>query len=311
MSASSFVNRALSRTAGVEIRRVGNSTPASKTKSRSGDRSKPAKKSSENQRSLGSRSITAPLPVPLIPPGGAKASNFFDDYPKFFGTSRTTPQRIRLNLRYEAIFGQNRDLFDGARVLDIASHDGRWSFAALQTGAAEVIGIEARPDLVENANATFAHYDVAPDRYRFITGDLFEAFEQEAFDVDVVLCLGFMYHTLRYNELLSHIANCRPKALIVDSRIIVSDDSLVFVRTEPAADQRNAVTDRYSRGDRVLTGRPSATAIATMVGAYGFDVERQSDWAALLRDNEIDDSIAVYQKGQRVTLRCRSRSATE
>ena len=57
---------------------------------------------------------------------------FFDAYPRFFETSQTSTQPWRLNLRHEAIFGDNAAAFPGARVLDIASHDGRWSLAALQ-----------------------------------------------------------------------------------------------------------------------------------------------------------------------------------
>ena len=49
-----------------------------------------------------------------------------------------------MNERYEALFASNRDIFDGARVLDLATHDGRYSFAALKTGAAHVTGVEVR-----------------------------------------------------------------------------------------------------------------------------------------------------------------------
>jgi len=245
--------------------------------------------------------------VASIPRGEAVATNFFDDYDRFFTTSQTTPQRIRLNLRYEAIFGQNRDLFDGARVLDIASHDGRWSLAALKSGASEVIGIEARQDLVSHANDSFAHYGIEAQRYRFIAGDIYQVMDDEAFDVDVVLCLGFMYHTLRYNELMSHIARCRPRSLLIDGRVIVTDEPVVLLRTEPVDKEWNAVADRYSWGDRVLSGRPSMTAIETMVNAYGFDVERRCDWTSLLRDNQVDESVDEYADGQRVTLRCAGR----
>src|SRR4249919_1385884 len=95
-----------------------------------------------------------PRPPPLqarSAPGSRKASMFFDDYPRFAETSRTAASMDRLNLRYEAIFAENRDILDGARVLDIASHDGRWSLAALATGARSVVGVEARPGLVANA----------------------------------------------------------------------------------------------------------------------------------------------------------------
>ena len=69
----------------------------------------------------------------------------FDEFPRFYETSETFAYPNRLNLRHEAIFGENKEVFEGQRVLDIASHDGRWSFAALKAGATSVVGIEGRP----------------------------------------------------------------------------------------------------------------------------------------------------------------------
>src|SRR5205814_1234121 len=115
-------------------------------------------------------------------PGSRVASMFFDRYSRFYETSQTTPYRGRLNLRYEAIFAENRDVFDGATVLDIASHDGRFSLAALACGAKSVIGIEARPDLVEHATDTLAAYGWGPDRCSFLTGDVFDVFAKREFD---------------------------------------------------------------------------------------------------------------------------------
>jgi hypothetical protein len=53
-------------------------------------------------------------------PGSRAASWFFEQFPRFYRTSSTAPATARLNLRYEAIFGQNRDIFAGAPVLDLA-----------------------------------------------------------------------------------------------------------------------------------------------------------------------------------------------
>ena len=99
-------------------------------------------------------------------------------------------QLNRMNERYEALFASNRDIFDGARVLDLASHDGRYSFAALKTGAARVTGVEVRESLIQKAQETFAFYGQDPATYRFICGDVFEVLEREQLEVDVVLCLG-------------------------------------------------------------------------------------------------------------------------
>src|SRR3990170_6442773 len=70
-------------------------------------------------------------PSTSAPGSRAVTSPFFDQFPRFYETSQTFAYPSRLNLRHEAIFGENQDIFEGRRVLDIASHDGRWSFASL------------------------------------------------------------------------------------------------------------------------------------------------------------------------------------
>jgi 23S rRNA G2069 N7-methylase RlmK/C1962 C5-methylase RlmI len=79
------------------------------------------------------------------------ATPFFDRFNRFYSTSRTSPWPERLHARYQAIIQENLDLLRGQRVLDVASHDGRWSFAALKAGCAHVTGMEAREHLVLNA----------------------------------------------------------------------------------------------------------------------------------------------------------------
>ena len=160
---------------------------------------------------------------------------FGDDYPRFIELSDLTPkpqplysrerhrgaieQRNRMNERYEAMLGSNRDILDGARVLDLASHDGRYSFAALKAGAAHVTGVEVRQSLVDRAQEAFAFYDQDPETYRFVCGDVFEVLARERFDVDVVLCFGYLYHTYRHTELMYRLHSLAPRHLIIDTMV--------------------------------------------------------------------------------------------
>ena len=98
---------------------------------------------------------------------------FFDEYNRFYITSQTSPFPHRLNGRYEAIIAKNIDLISGAKILDIASHDGRWAFAALQSGAEYVKGIEPRKELIDNATKTFTYYGILSSKYGFECGDVF------------------------------------------------------------------------------------------------------------------------------------------
>jgi hypothetical protein len=232
--------------------------------------------------------------------------DFFDDYPRFYETSRTAAIRDRLNLRYEAIFAENQDVFGGARVLDLASHDGRWSLAALKTGAAQVVGVEGRPELVENAKANFEHYGIERERYRFVAGDIFEEIARRSRRFDVVLCLGFLYHTLRYNELMFHIRRMEPGYVIIDSGVLDDEAPVVRVRTEPVVEQRNAIADAYSWHGHVLSGEPSPAAIERLLSAYDFEVERMTDWARLLEANPTAKGVDDYSNGRRVTIRARA-----
>jgi 2-polyprenyl-3-methyl-5-hydroxy-6-metoxy-1,4-benzoquinol methylase len=239
----------------------------------------------------------------LRPGERAQASMFFDAFPRFYETTQTSAAYGRLNLRYEAIFAQNADIFAGARVLDIACHDGRWSLAALRTGAAAVIGVEAREDLVEAARHNLDLY-AAGKRYDFRAGDIFEVLADETFDVDVVLCLGFLYHTLRYNELMRRIRDLDPGYLIVDTAVQRKRGYFVHLRTEREQEARSAVTDRFSHKDMTIVGRPSVRALRLLVETYGFELERLSDWDMLIRDNPALEHVTDYATGRRVTARC-------
>jgi len=249
--------------------------------------------------------LASRLAVPAEP-GSRVISGFFDKYPRFYGTSRTANVPDRLNARYDAIFAENADLFDGATVLDVASHDGRWTLAALATGARYVTGIEGRPDLVENAERTLLEYGFGSDRVTFHSGDLFEVFARESFDVDVVLCLGFLYHTLRYHELWEAMVDARPEHILLDTespRVMLGGPPSVFVQQEASDSQMNAIADAHARGAKVLTGRPNLPAIRVMAAFYGYEVERLSNWPAIIRDNPGLRGIGNYANYTRVTVR--------
>jgi hypothetical protein len=220
---------------------------------------------------------------------------FFDDYPLFYESSDTAASPVRLNLRHEAMITSNQDILAGARVLDLASHDGRWSFAALRAGAEHVIGVEARAGLVDAANKTFAEYGVPTQDYEFVQGDMFRILQERRFDVDVVMCLGFIYHTLRYGELFR------------GTKIILGDEPLVRLNVNRTKVQSHAAQDDVSYRDQTVAGWPSLPALKLILDVYGLAVEDHYDWPALLaRHPKAGRAVRDYVTGNRVTLRCRA-----
>ena len=147
------------------------------------------------------------------------AQRFFDIYKRFYETSTTGVKPERLDYRYQAIIERNKELIDGARILDLASHDGRWSFAALRNGAAYVKGIEGNPKLVEAAFENMKHFDVPREQYDFVQGDLHEAVrEVEPESFDGIFCLGFLAHTPHHMFLLEQFERIRPLFMVLDTR---------------------------------------------------------------------------------------------
>jgi len=229
---------------------------------------------------------------------------FFDDYPAFLGTSETANDLDRLNLRHEAMIADNVDVLRGARVLDIASHDGRWSFAALKAGAAHVTGVEAREHLVANAHKTFAKHGVPSESYDFIHGEAFEVLSHGRLRADVVLCLGFVYHTLRYPELFSGIRATGAGHVIIDTEIERGRTAPVIrVDAENTRDDARAAPDEFSHGARCLVGVPSIPALEVMLHAYDYSLQKNFDWPALVAAHPNATKVQGYAAGRRITVR--------
>jgi hypothetical protein len=227
---------------------------------------------------------------------------FFDRYPEFLDTSGTASDLRRLNLRHVMMIERHRKLFDGKRVVDIASHDGRWSFAVLEANAAHVTGIEGRAELVDKANKTFADKGVASERFDFIEGDAHEVLAAGVGKVDVVLCLGFFYHTLRYPELLAGIRSTGAKYLIMDTRVLSGvKESVIRVRTDPTGPEKMAIEDKYSQQGQSLVGTPSVSALENMLAAYDYEVVAKMDWRRFLRKRNDVHTLHAYADGSRVT----------
>jgi SAM-dependent methyltransferase len=228
------------------------------------------------------------------------APGFFDQYPKFFETSHTTPFAHRLNRRYRACIESNVDIIRGKRVLDIASHDGRWSFAALKAGAAHVTGLEARNELVNAGVDTMREYGIPDSSFRCVMGDAFDTIDQIAPDsIDTVFCFGFFYHVTNHMLLLSKIARLQPRHIVIDTAVTADPRSVVlFQKEDPDNESDAARTDQAQK--LVLAGIPSKAAMELMITSFGWTFAYY-DWhkAGIERWDHIED----YHEGTRVTMR--------
>jgi len=216
-------------------------------------------------------------------------THFFDAYPRFLDSSETGPWLERLNARYFALIHENRHHLEGARVLDLACHDGRFSFAALHNGARHVVGIDFKTHHVESACGNMQAYGVSPDRYTFLAGDLFDYLEAER-DFDVVLCFGILYHINEHMRLFDQLAALGPRAIMVDTRISTLEGAVIELLSPLGKSPPEP-------GSRV-EGHPTRAAFDAMFSSFGWQV-RYFDWLAsgLCGDERMYD----YRTGERVS----------
>ncbi|MCG6902279.1 MAG: class I SAM-dependent methyltransferase [Rhodobacter sp.] len=196
------------------------------------------------------------------------------------GLAYDAGQRNRLNTRHRAFIEPVADRIRDARLLDLASHDGRWSLAALRAGAAHVTGIEVRQDLIDRAPRILSRDEQA--RTRFIQGDVFEVMPQllAAGDrFDVIFCLGLFYHVMDHDRMLRQMLAFRPRLVVFDSTLAASDQPMILVGQENTDSHLNAAPGQHA-GNRATIGFVSRPALNIMCRNYGYGVD-YVDWEAL------------------------------
>lgn len=232
------------------------------------------------------------------------ANRFFDLYPAFYATSSIGSHPNRLHERYRAIIDANAGAIQGCSVLDLASHDGRWSFAAHCAGARRVHGIEARPHLIERARATLAGHGVTPGQVTFTCGDAIQELSLlPAGQFDTALCLGFFYHTLHQAWLLLHLHRLGVERLILDTAISTLDFPGLEFRIDAVNDDAASISNVPQGKETALVGYPSRAGVEQLLSYHGFATTSSYDW----RSAGITDWTAIedYRDGSRITLTAR------
>jgi SAM-dependent methyltransferase len=237
-----------------------------------------------------------------------KRIEFFDRYHYFYETSGIGATSNRLNNRYKALLESNRVLINGQRILDLASHDGRWSFAALKNGAKHAVGIEGRPHLVQNSIKNMKRYGIPKSRYDFILGDILDEITKiERNSIDTVFCFGFFYHTIHHMDVLMKIKKLNPKHLILDSHISKSSLPIITVKMEDTSGEGAAIKNNFNHRQTVI-GYPSLSALEMMLKSIGFSFSYH-DWSAMNIKNWV--KLQDYKTGSRVTLVCKNLDYSE
>jgi SAM-dependent methyltransferase len=219
--------------------------------------------------------------------------NFFDEFPLFYQPSRATAPRI--NRRYHAIIGANKDLLADKTVLDIACFDGRWSFAAIKAGCKSVIGIEGRQNALDIATENFARYGIETSRFKFIRADAVNYLKQNRVQADIVLLLGFFYHIDCHVEFASLVAATGATHIILDTGVAPDSGPVIRLHKETTAEWYNAIGTEPT----AIVGSPSREAIELIFQHLGF-ATREIDWSLILNKYG-PEGVSDYHAKNRAT----------
>jgi hypothetical protein len=147
-----------------------------------------------------------------------------------------------MNKRFEVLIEPNKDVILGTKVLDLTSHDGRWCYAFAGAGAASVVGIEGRQEMVDK----FPDYPDAArrDKVELRVGDLYDGMEAAIGKVetyDVIGVFGILYHLMDHFRLFQLVRRLKPKLVIVDSEFMLRPASIMMLVSEKTSNVLNAI----------------------------------------------------------------------
>lgn len=179
---------------------------------------------------------------------------------------------IRLEQRHAFLIEPFKEFLDDANVLDIAAHDGRWSYALAAAGAKSVQGIEGRQELV-------SLFDKIPNnrikgRVTLETCDLYEKLDQLTNtnkEFDVIALFGIMYHVMDHFGILRKCLKLKPKIIIIDSEFIRGKDPVIRLVREDTRKSLNALPQIEDQ-TKAIIGIPSVSAMTNMAAALNCDI---------------------------------------
>ena len=266
---------------------------------------------SEIKAGTESRQTTEAIERDRFPPnrhsGAAQSvAHFFDRYDRIKFTDAEDRQgglgvfaKKRRRDRYEAIIGRNRELFQSARVLDVQCGGGIWSLAALDAGAARVVGVDSRLKPIETAKQTFGKYGVEPNSYEFIKAKVFAALrtlDPGAFDL--ILCQDSLSDLHCFFDEAQRL---KPKHVILDTAIshrkppVVVFKTTTFKLRDPKATAPEANPRRRIAS---IVALPNHAVISMLCERFGFRC-RFVDWQSLGITNWV--GITDYENDRRRT----------
>lgn len=168
-----------------------------------------------------------------------------------------------------------------ARVIDLACNEGWFSHRMLEWGAAYVLGVDIRPQVVWRAELLRVHLGIPQDRLELRCADVFDLNVSELGTFDVVLCLGLVYH-LENPVGAMRIAHALTSDIcVIESQLTRQNESIMLgngrsdiYEESPASYGARVETDwennMLASAGGVVSLTPNRAALLQAAGAAGF-----------------------------------------
>jgi tRNA (mo5U34)-methyltransferase len=155
-----------------------------------------------------------------------------------------------------------REDFKGLRVLDVACNAGFWSLQAANSGAEYVLGIDARPMHIEQAELVRDALGIDPGRLAYRTMNIYDLSAETVGTFDVCLVFRIIHHLRHPLLALDRLREVCRGFLVVDVRVIRQEGCVLQLHGEDEGD--------FLHGVDGLAFRPSKAAVERMLVSSGF-----------------------------------------
>ena len=123
-----------------------------------------------------------------------------------------------LNARLDHLLTKNQKYIQGKKILDVGSHMGTFAYAALESGADFIYGIDTEEKMIRLGKELFQELKIEKEKYSMAVGNALEYLENvEEGNFDTVLCLGMLYYTTEPYRLLNLMLRAAKETVILDT----------------------------------------------------------------------------------------------
>jgi tRNA (mo5U34)-methyltransferase len=188
---------------------------------------------------------------------------------------------------FEALLELAGGTLAGKRVLDLGCSSGFFALQAVEAGADFVLGLDAKPEAIEQAELVFSAKGVDPARFRFETANVFEHSLGEGFDV--VLCLGLLDSVARPVALFELMTGAGAQLIVIDTGLSRAPQKLFEV---------SRLSEPWNAVDHDLVLLPTRRAVLDLAGQFGLKT------VALARTMTDYTSMDDYRRHRRLAFIC-------